>query len=1018
MMGSRYLHLLGTVEVRSDGSEVPRFRSQRTVALLGYLVAEQRPVARGRLAAMLWPNEPLPTGKSNLRRELHNLTQILPGCWEIDRVQVRYVPSAHARVDLSDLRHFVEAGRWQEATDLIRGEFLEGVHLEDTIDFEDWLLGERERWRQVTEDVLERVISANERIGAYQEALHYARRLLQLMPWKEETHRRVMRLLALTGQRSAALKQFDTCQRVLRKELEVEVATETQTLYQRIKIQANLALHNLPVETTPFIGRASEVPFLESWLKDDKIRLITVTGPGGQGKTRLALAVAERFLDSARLQPDAPFQNGIYLVNLAPLTDSRQIIIAMAAALGLFIQSSNGRSPHRQLLDHLEKKRMLVLLDNYEHLLPGTDFVMELLGSAPGIKILATSRQRLGAKTEHLLPLGSLSYAAVGRTTDEDGLEYEAAMLFQASAQRVLPNFSIIGSERDQVNRICQTVQGLPLALELAAARVDSMSLKDIAAELERSLSLLKSEAPDIPQRHRSMEAVFASSWQALSVSQQAVLASLSVFQGGFTLDAATHVANATSATLSLLVRHSLLRFSHSDNRYYMHELLRKFASDRLTENPEFAKTTRHRHLAYYCQLAIQGESNLHGGDQIGWTHRLLDETNNIRTAVEWGIDHDLVTAARLASSLYFYWFDSGLSKEGQRLYKGLLTRKSQLPANLRAWVQIGYSSVIWMEGKLDEIEALSNEAIPLFDETGDHAGLELAYFNLAYLDYLRGDLTSALHTVDIAIDHGRLVSPDTWYHSHGLMGKASFLHFFGHYEAVKQIAAEDLPRCQARGDRSLASYHWARLAEIAFVEGNFVEAKSLGRQILAFAQDAKDRRLEGFQYLNLGRIALTEGDIHAALGYLEDGIVISNDGYGLDALLEIYLILGDARFELSQPELALDAYRHAAHLCLEMDIFERAANCLERFANLRWHQQSGSLDAVQWLAAAASWREQTNVPLMPDEQTRVDQLTKQIRQQIPENQWMNAWQLGSSQSLKDSLFDANAAIGITPWTS
>jgi DNA-binding SARP family transcriptional activator len=371
-MGSRYLHLLGTVQVQSTGDEVPRFRSQRTIALLGYLVAEQRPVARDHLAALFWPDEPLSTGKGNLRRELHNLAQILPNCWQTDRGRAHFVPSADTHADLVDLDHFVEAGQWQAAADLIRGDFLEGVYLEPSTEFEMWLLGERQRRRQQAEDVLERVINAHERQCGYREALRYARCLLQLTPWREETHQQVMRLLALTGQRSEALKQFETCQRVLREELAIEASAETQALCRRIQLHANFALHNLPAETSPFIGRKAELGLLISWLSDTRVRLITIAGTGGQGKTRLALAAAERFLDSARVQPDTPFQDGIFFVDLAPLVDPSQIVTAIATALDLFMQTGDSRSPHQQLFDYLTQKRMLLILDNFENLLTGS----------------------------------------------------------------------------------------------------------------------------------------------------------------------------------------------------------------------------------------------------------------------------------------------------------------------------------------------------------------------------------------------------------------------------------------------------------------------------------------------------------------------------------------------------------------------------------------------------------------------------------------------------------------------
>jgi DNA-binding SARP family transcriptional activator len=211
---------------------VPRFRSRRTVALLGYLVAERRSVARGFLAALYWPDETTAKGRSNLRRELHNLTQILPDCWELDHQEVTFAPSAGTIVDLYQLLELEARERWGEAADLLGGEFLEGLSLDHNPEFENWLLAERERWRRRAERVLRRIIEGHTRRGRYTDALHHAQRLLQLAPWDEETHRQIMRFLAWTGQRGAALRQFESCKRALREELDVAPASETVALYR------------------------------------------------------------------------------------------------------------------------------------------------------------------------------------------------------------------------------------------------------------------------------------------------------------------------------------------------------------------------------------------------------------------------------------------------------------------------------------------------------------------------------------------------------------------------------------------------------------------------------------------------------------------------------------------------------------------------------------------------------------------------------------------------------------------
>jgi DNA-binding SARP family transcriptional activator len=231
----REICLLGTVQVDSSDQKMPRFRSRLTMALLGYLVVERRPLTRNYLAGLFWPDHEPASGKKNLRRELYNLTQMLPNCWQADRLQLQFVPSEETAVDLDTIRQFEKEEKWESAAELLRGDFLEGLALEDNYEFETWLLGERERWRQRSARILSHAVDKLERQGSYRSALRYAHKILQFMPWREEAHRHVMRLLALSDQRNAALKQFELCKLVLWEELGVEPSAETRALQERIR---------------------------------------------------------------------------------------------------------------------------------------------------------------------------------------------------------------------------------------------------------------------------------------------------------------------------------------------------------------------------------------------------------------------------------------------------------------------------------------------------------------------------------------------------------------------------------------------------------------------------------------------------------------------------------------------------------------------------------------------------------------------------------------------------------------
>jgi DNA-binding SARP family transcriptional activator len=320
--GTRYLWLLGPARVNQNqkthseaqentGGVIPRFRSRRTVALLGYLAAELRPIGREHLAALFWPDEAPSKGRANLSRELHNLTQILPGCWESDRQAVAFSPAANTIVDLYQLPPLEAQERWGEAAELLGGEFLEGVYLEHNLEFETWLLGERERWRGRAEMILKHVIDAHQRRGRYSDAIQQAQRLLQLAPWDEDAHRQVMRLLAWTGQRGAARRQFEMCKRALREELEVEPAVETIALYEQIQAGKLDLPPQLPAflteekarhafERTPFVGREGELAQLQVFVETalaGQGQVVFITGGPGRGKTALLNAFAQQAME-------------------------------------------------------------------------------------------------------------------------------------------------------------------------------------------------------------------------------------------------------------------------------------------------------------------------------------------------------------------------------------------------------------------------------------------------------------------------------------------------------------------------------------------------------------------------------------------------------------------------------------------------------------------------------------------------------------------------------------------------
>ena len=397
-------------------------------------------------------------------------------------------------------------------------------------------------------------------------------------------------------------------------------------------------LHNLPMQTVPFIGREAELEHLAALLGDPNIRLVSVLGPGGIGKTRLALRAAAMQLED--------FAQGACFVSLAPLRDADHIVPTMAQAVGYLFQAGK-RDPKGQLFDYLGEQQMLLVMDNFDHLLSppqssplegtkgGAELVGEILQAAPGIKMLATTREPLNLQEEVRFRIGGLDFPdrkvlkdAVdfqNRADPFDWAEYNAIQLFVLSAQRILPGFAPGASDLKYIARICQLVEGMPLAIVLAAAWVEILPVQEIADEIDQSLDLLKAEMRDAQARHRSIRAMFDSTWNRVKDAERDVLIRLSVFRGSFTRDAVQKVTGAELQTLKTLVDKSLLQRDHDTGRYEMHELLRQYAETQLEASGK-AAAARDAHCEYYLVTMHQREATLDSAAPlVGTTQSLLD---------------------------------------------------------------------------------------------------------------------------------------------------------------------------------------------------------------------------------------------------------------------------------------------------------------------------------------------------------------------------------------------------------
>jgi predicted ATPase/DNA-binding SARP family transcriptional activator len=776
------LALLGPLRITLDGKPVSGFAYNKARALLAYLAVEaDRGRHRDALVGLLWPDLPDTAARANLRVALANLREVIgdtsatPPFLLIARDTIQFNPASDYDLDVSTFtallvacethahRHMERcrscATRMQQALALYHGDFLAEFALGDSAPFEEWQLRQRERLHQRALDALARLADYHERRGDDEPARRYAQRQIELDPWREEAHRQLMRLLARGHQRSAALAQYETCRRTLARDLGVEPEAETTALYKGIRDGVSSELRvlgselpaqgretqnsklrtqnvqNFPAQTSQLIGRESELAELGSLLENPAHRLITITGPGGIGKTRLALAAAAE-------QAEA-FSHSAAFVPLAGLSSAAFLAPAILSALDVALQGQ--RDPRDQLFEYLRGKELLLVLDNVEQLLvvdqSENDGIAGLLSAilerASGATLLVTSRERLALAGEWLFDLSGLSYP-LGELGDS--LEgYSAVQLFMQRAGQVRRQFALAEGEARAVARICRLVEGLPLAIEQAAAALRTRSCIAVADALESSMMGLASGLRAIPERHRSMWATFEHTWRLLSDQERQVFPRLSVFRGGFQEDAAAEVAQASPQLLAALLDKSLLRWDGT-MRYDMHALVRQYAGEKL-EQAEAAEETRRQHATYFLALAEAAELELNGADPGILLERLEVEHDNFRAALTWAVaGGSAEVAARLAAALGWFWDTRGYLSEGRRWLEAALERNSALPASARAKALAMAGRLARSQGDHVRATALYEVSLRLWWELGRQERIAETLLDLGSVAVFQGD--------------------------------------------------------------------------------------------------------------------------------------------------------------------------------------------------------------------------------------------------------------------------------------
>jgi predicted ATPase/DNA-binding SARP family transcriptional activator len=716
------IELLGSLRAVGTGTlhgrEITRFRTQKTAALLAFLAfGRTRDHSRESLIGMLWPDcdeaagrNSLSASLSALRRDLEPLNARVPSgsVVKADRASVGLCADCvstdvfqfeRALRDSETLEGAPRVAALTRAVELYHGPLLPGFN-------EEWVAAEQRRLEEAYFRALRRLLVELKKGGETARAIQFAERGVALDPSREEAHRDLIGLYTVVGQISAARRQFRELERQLEADgavpsantrrlmEEVErraqtvttsparASTAAETPHNASSLMPETAPEPLPAPSKPrvflpsgwtrFFGRESEISRLVELLSTPDVRLVTLTGPGGSGKTRLSIEAARR------LAPG--FDGSIYFVALADLQDANLLAEAVRDALRAHGAGQSGApsapTPTEDVAAMLSGTSSLLLLDNFEQIVDGgCEWVSELLAMLPQLQILVTSRRRLNARAERefvVLPLPTPRQAALHLDTPEALAQYHSVQLFSDRAQAVRPDFAITCANSSIVAQLCRRLDGIPLAIELAAARSKVLTPAQMLQRLERSLDVLATNHKDVEARHGSLRATMAWSFDLLPPELRPFWLKLSAFRGGWTLESAEIVAEEGFALdylealqeCSLVAAEETALSDGGEMRFRMLETLREFAQEQLQDGDR--ARVEERYAGYFVRLAEEAEPHLRGPEQASWLERLEREQDNFRAVLSWSLERDPALALRLGAALGPFWETRGHYAEGR----------------------------------------------------------------------------------------------------------------------------------------------------------------------------------------------------------------------------------------------------------------------------------------------------------------------------------------------------------------
>jgi predicted ATPase/DNA-binding NarL/FixJ family response regulator len=672
-----------------------------------------------------------------------------------------------------------------------------------------------------------------------------------------------------------------------------------------------MTAHNFPRDTTTFVGRRQEIADLTALLNTTACRLLTLVGPGGIGKTRLAIQVATQ----------KTFLDGVYFVSLQPLTSSNFMAFAIADAVGFQFYSEN--TPQQQLLDYFHDKALLLVLDNFEHLIDSAELLSDIVKAAPEVRILVTSRERLNLLEEWVFDVRELKYPASKAETDIGA--YDAVQLFLQHAQRVQSGFTLTSLQKPAVIRICHLVEGMPLGIELAAAWVRVLPCEAIADEIERSLDILESSARNIADRHRTMRAAFEPIWKRLSVEESEVFKKLSVFRGGFTREAAEQVAGASLRTLSVLVDKCLIR-REPDGRYQMHQLLRQYAEEQLSQNAAEAQRAYDAHADYYMQLLKRREPDFLSSRQRETVQELEADIDNIRAAWQRAVDEANVAILQKGAFAYYVFCDmQGRYLESIDACEKAIKRLEAMDFGEErdftlAILQNASGGHFLRLGRLEEAQVAVHKSLMLYQGIGRRPPPGLSSDSLASLGLIAvtvGNYSAAVAYGKEALEH--IEASDQLNRMFTLYVLASATYSQAQFEVSRGYARQAYEISDGLGDKYFGSYILVVMGNIAQALEAYDQAWEYYQTSYTFKHAANELGGMAFALNCMARIAWLRQDYLEAKRLFQQGHDLYSDVHDPGGLATSLFGLGDTAQAETDYSIARDYFYQALVIAIEI---------------------------------------------------------------------------------------------------